>query len=188
MFALIALGGNFPNGTLTPLQTQIAAIKDIKALGFTALKASRFFQSPAFPAGAGPDYVNSALCVARPDMGDAVALLQQLAKIEADHGRERHHRWGGRSLDLDLLAFGDRILPDTQSFRAWADLDISLAAQTAPDRLILPHPRLHERAFVLAPLMDISPDWRHPVFGKTVREMYAALPDESRSGVIALKA
>lgn len=187
MFALIALGGNFPNGTLTPQQTQVAAIKDIHALGLRVIKASRFFQSAAFPAGSGPDYINSALMIA-PILGmGAVATLAHLAQIESNHGRKRAQRWGGRTLDLDLLAFGDQILPDVEGFRAWADLDISLAAKTAPDHLILPHPRLHERAFVLAPLMDIAPDWHHPVLGKTVQQMYQALPDAARASVFALK-
>ena len=53
----------------------------------------------------------------------------------------------------------------------------------APDQLILPHPRMQDRAFVLVPMMDICPDWRHPILGTTVREMVAALPEADREAV-----
>jgi 2-amino-4-hydroxy-6-hydroxymethyldihydropteridine diphosphokinase len=139
---------------------------------------SRLFSTPAFPPGSGPDYVNAALAVAT-DL-DPEALLGRLHAIEEAFGRRRALRWGPRSLDLDLIAVDDAILPDRATFDAWAALPLAEQMTRAPDRLILPHPRLHERAFVLVPLLDVAPDWRHPVIGRSVREMCAALPAELR--------
>jgi 2-amino-4-hydroxy-6-hydroxymethyldihydropteridine diphosphokinase len=148
----------------------------------TQLRRSRFWRTPAFPPGAGPDFVNAAAAFAW--AGDAAALLDLLHEIEAAHGRRRHARWEARVIDLDLIAVGDDVLPDLATYRHWAALSPDAAAREMPDRLILPHPRLAERGFVLAPLNDIAPDWRHPVTGATVAEMLQALPPEAMEGVV----
>ncbi len=88
-----------------------------------------------------------------------------------------------RTLDIDLLAMGDSVLPDASTQDAWRGLAPDLQSREAPDQLILPHPRLQDRAFVLAPLADIEPDWVHPRTGRSVREMLAALPAEDRDAV-----
>jgi 2-amino-4-hydroxy-6-hydroxymethyldihydropteridine diphosphokinase len=110
-------------------------------------------------------------------------MLALLHRVEAVFGRRREMRWGGRTLDLDLIAMGARILPDRAGFEAWRSLTPEAQQSHAPDRLILPHPRLHERAFVLVPLAEVAPDWVHPVLGCSVREMLAALPEAARDTV-----
>lgn len=187
MFTLVALGGNLPNGLTPPLQTILAAISDIQNIGFAVKNCSNFYQTPAFPAGSGPDYVNCAVQLEAHADITPQQVLGHLAAVEAAHGRTRAQRWGGRTLDLDLLACDDQVLPDLAEFHAWADLNAARAATIAPQQLILPHPRLHERAFVLVPLMDIAADWVHPVLGKSVRQMHDALPQGDRASVIALK-
>jgi 2-amino-4-hydroxy-6-hydroxymethyldihydropteridine diphosphokinase len=178
---LIALGGNLPGEGGGADQTLRAALDDIAASGLKVLAVSRFFDTPCFPAGAGPDYVNAAARLA----GDKTPqqVLDILHRIEARHGRKRLQRWGMRTLDLDLLAAEDRVLPDAATQTAWRDLPAERQAQDMPDRLILPHPRLQDRAFVLVPLCDVAPDWVHPLTGQTVAQMCAALSPADREAV-----
>ena len=86
-------------------------------------------------------------------------------------GRQRVVRWGQRTLDLDLLAYGDEVAPDLAGYLQWRDLPLEAQSSAAPDQLILPHPRLQDRAFVLVPMADIVPDWRHPVTGHSTTRM-----------------
>ena len=181
MRQLIALGGNQPSAVGDPAQTLHAAIKQISFLGVEVERVSTFYQTPSFPPGSGRDFVNAAIAVrsglAAPD------LLALLHEVERHFGRERLHRWGARTLDLDLIANGDRIVPDAATFDHWRGLTLDQQKTEAPTQLILPHPRLQDRAFVLVPLADIAPDWRHPVLGLTVLEMLARLPAEEPAEV-----
>ena len=110
-------------------------------------------------------------------------LLDILHEIEAIFGRRRDSRWGGRVLDLDLLAFGNQISPSLPKYTKWRDLPMSDQLKQAPNEMILPHPRIQDRGFVLAPLIDIVPKWRHPISGLTVIEMYADLPEYYRQDI-----
>ncbi len=117
---------------------------------------------------------------------DPAGVLDVLHGIEADLGRVRPRRWAPRVCDLDLLAAGEEILPDAETVRRWMELSPEDAGSEAPEELILPHPRMHERSFVLVPLADVAPGWRHPITGRTVAEMVAALPEQARREVVPL--
>ncbi|MCY4180325.1 MAG: 2-amino-4-hydroxy-6-hydroxymethyldihydropteridine diphosphokinase [Litoreibacter sp.] len=181
----IALGANATSSIGTPLLTIKGVILSLADDSLSISKVSRFYATPAFPAGSGPDFVNAVL-EARTSLS-ATDLLARLHHVEAELGRERHERWGARVIDLDLLSYGDLIYPDRESFAYWFDLPLEAQKQTAPEGLILPHPRIQDRAFVLGPLCDIAPDWHHPVLGRSARELFDALPLEDRESLKPLK-
>lgn len=153
--AAIALGGNLGDSQRI-LSEAVEAIDG--ARGIRVLARSHLYKTaPVGPPQ--PDYLNA--CLTIETMLSARSLLHQLLRIENQFGRVRQERWGARSLDLDLLLFGDQIIDSPG--------------------LTVPHPRLHERAFVLVPLMDVASQWQHPIFGKTIAQLLDDLPAVSSS-------
>lgn len=137
VLAYIGLGSNLEH----PRQQVESAVAAIATLPATRLlRQSRWYQSAAIGPGEQPDYVNGAVLIAT-DL-EPQALLSQLQAIEAAHGRQRLIHWGARTLDLDLLLYGEQ--------------------QISTANLQVPHPRLQERNFVLYPLADLSPDLHLP--------------------------
>jgi 2-amino-4-hydroxy-6-hydroxymethyldihydropteridine diphosphokinase len=178
---LIALGGNLEGESGPPEAAILSAIDEVGREIGPVTARSLLYRTPCFPAGAGPDYVNAAI---RLEGGGAPeAILAALHRIEARHGRARTQRWGMRTLDLDLLAVGDLVLPDVAGQGAWRALAPDQQQMRAPDELILPHPRMQDRAFVLVPLADVAADWVHPALGLSVAEMCARLPYADRAEV-----
>jgi 2-amino-4-hydroxy-6-hydroxymethyldihydropteridine diphosphokinase len=183
MQLLVALGANLPFEGEPPATTLRRASKALAEEGFVVLAVSRFYATPCFPAGAGPDYVNAAAVLDDGSEGDLASVLLRLHDVEEKFGRKRLQRWGMRTLDIDLLAAGDSVLPDAETQDFWRKLALNEQKTAAPDQLILPHPRLQDRAFVLVPLADVAPDWLHPRTGQSVSEMLEALPKADRDAV-----
>jgi 2-amino-4-hydroxy-6-hydroxymethyldihydropteridine diphosphokinase len=152
---LVGIGSNLAApGYRSPRDTAMAAVAQLPAIGVAIVARSPWYLSEPVPASDQPWFVNGVVEIATelppPE------LLARLLALEAQFGRERGARDAARTLDLDLLDYDGREC-------------------STPD-LVLPHPRLHERRFVLAPLCDIVPDWRHPRLGLSAAELLAGLP------------
>ncbi len=148
---LIALGSNLGDrcAVLTEAIRQLAAHPDIHLL----TRSAWFHTQPVGgPTGQGA-FVNAAVRVETSLAPEA--LWEVLHGIEQQLGRERRERWAARRVDLDLLLYGERVLRTPQ--------------------LTIPHPRMHERLFVLEPLAELAPHAMHPVLKKTVRELLDGL-------------
>lgn len=158
---LLGIGANLPGPDgASPLEMcHRAAIALDRLPGLRLRGLSRWFRSAPIPAAAQPDFVNGIAHLEGP--ADPAALLAALHAVEATAGRTRSVPNAARVLDLDIIAMGDLV-------------------RTAPDP-VLPHPRAHLRAFVLLPLLDVAPDWVHPILGLGARELLAALPPQDIS-------
>jgi 2-amino-4-hydroxy-6-hydroxymethyldihydropteridine diphosphokinase len=163
---LISIGSNLPGtGGASPLETCRWAVTRLDALPDLRLAAlSRWYSTAPVPPSSQPAYVN-AVAVLRVAPGatepDPTVLLAWLQAIEADAGRLRSVPNAARTLDLDIIAMGDG----------------GLMVRAAPDP-VLPHPRAHLRAFVLVPLLDVAPNWVHPVLRRPAAQLLAALPPQ----------
>lgn len=155
----VALGANLPGTLGAPRATCEAALAMLEARGINILRCSRWYRTAPVPVSDQPWYVNAVVMV---ETGLPPAqLLDVLHEIEEALGRVRTVANAARVIDLDLLAYRDRI--------------------AGPPGPVLPHPRLHERAFVLLPLRDVAPVWRHPVSGAHIEALIAALPPDQHT-------
>ena len=156
---LIGLGGNLDSPRWgSPRQTLEAALRALVREDLHVAACSSYYASEPVPSSDQPWFVNAVAALASP-LGPA-ELLARLQRVEAEFGRVRGARNAPRTLDLDLLDHDGRLI------------------ETAD--LVLPHPRLHLRRFVLMPLAEIARDWRHPRVGLTAAELLARLDTGER--------
>jgi 2-amino-4-hydroxy-6-hydroxymethyldihydropteridine diphosphokinase len=152
---LVGIGSNLAAPRFgSPQRTVIAALAQLSAVGAAILRCSRLYLSQPVPPSDQPWYVNAVAIVET--RLSPLALLDKLLALEARFGRRRSVPNAARTLDLDLLDYDGR--------------------RIATEPLLLPHPRLHERRFVLAPLAEIAPGWRHPLLLLTAAELLRRLP------------
>ncbi len=164
---IIGIGANLPGpGNFPPRATCGRALERLEGAGIRIAKRSGWFISRPLPASAQPWFVNGVAAVET--ALDPAALMAALLACEAGLGRRRSAANEARIIDLDII-----------------DYDGLVTAGLGGPRL--PHPRLEGRAFVLLPLAEIAPGWRHPVSGVTIVELIAALPEADR-GSAAIKA
>lgn len=152
--AFIGYGANLPHERHgSPRQTLTAALRQLTSDDFAFVAQSAWYQSAPVPISDQPWYINGVAKVAT--HLDAETLLDLLHRTESEFGRTRSVPNAARPIDLDLLDFDGQIVPGPG--------------------LVLPHPRLHLRAFVLLPLREIAPDWKHPVTGDSIDRLIDAL-------------
>jgi 2-amino-4-hydroxy-6-hydroxymethyldihydropteridine diphosphokinase len=156
----LGVGANLPSAKfLSPRETLEAAMADLGKQGVVSVGVSRWYESAPVPLSDQPWYVNAVYRVETDH--DAATLLAKLHSMEDEYGRVRGVVNAARVIDLDLLDFRGEV-------------------RDGSDGPNLPHPRLHERAFVLYPLRDLAPDWRYPASGATIDSLIAALdPDQT---------
>jgi 2-amino-4-hydroxy-6-hydroxymethyldihydropteridine diphosphokinase len=158
VIAYIGLGANLgdPRRQLAEALAQLAAVEEVEVL-----KVSRFYLNPPLGPPDQPWYVNAAAQL-RTRL-EPEELLRVLRQVEENLGRVRGERWGPRIIDLDLLLYNGVIM-------------------SGPE-LVLPHPEMHRRAFVLIPLAEVAPQAWHPLLEKTVAELLMEVDETARNQV-----
>ena len=155
---LLGIGANLPRPDgASPLASCRDAVAALRALpGYAVCAVSPWYETAPVPPSGQPPYVNGAIRLEGP--AEPERLLARLHAMEAALGRVRSVANAARPLDLDIIAIGDLI-----------------RTNPAP---VLPHPRAHLRAFVLRPLADVAPHWRHPILGQRAADLLAAVSDQ----------
>ena len=181
-FILLALGANRPGLWGPPQETFTRSIVVLKRVGIQIVAKSQIYQTDPVGGPGRASYVNAVVLVRTSLPPTKVLIL--VKQIERAAGRHTRGRWAPRPLDIDIL--DDRSL--TLGWRHRRDARLpAMAAKRRPNRpelavphLVLPHPRMHLRAFVLVPLLDVAPTWRHPVLGLSGRTLLQALRVQRR--------
>ena len=165
----IALGSNLETENMDRLEILNKALEYFPMFSISLIKVSSFWESKSYPNKNQPNFIN-AVCEVQSILNPHQTLCS-LKKIEIILGRKVNSRWGSRVLDLDILASGSLILPNLRIYNKWLKMPLQHQIQNQPNQLILPHPRIQDRLFVLKPLSEIDPIWIHPVLNKKPYEL-----------------
>ncbi len=149
---IFALGANLPGPYRSPDQLLEAAVRELLRSDLRRARRSSIWRSAAWPDPTQPEYRNLVVMAQTPRSPGE--LLRMALDLEASFGRVRGAPNAPRTLDVDLIAYGRRLIDEPG--------------------LIVPHPRAHQRLFVMGPLAEVAPDWRHPVSGLTAAELAAS--------------
>ena len=148
----LLLGSNLGNRQLFLKQ----AIAFIEAQVGNVVKYSGIYETKSWGKTDAPDYLNQVLLVKT--LLEPITLLKELLKIELLLGRKREEKWGSRTMDIDILFYGDEIINEPE--------------------LNIPHPQLHNRRFTLEPLVELAPSLMHPALQKTLKQLKDELQDD----------
>jgi len=159
---LVAIGANYPGPWGAPSETIHRALHELDGQGISLLSVSRLYETAAVGRAGQPPYVNAVVVIETTMPPEA--LLRRLKEIERGAGRRGGSPWGPRTLDLDILDYKRRI----QNWQGPAPR----FARAGRRPLVLPHPWIEKRPFVLRPLLDVAPDWRHPVTKVAASELW----------------
>ena len=155
---LVALGSNMPGPWGSPRETVLRAIGELNQFPLKLVAVSQLLKTKAFGIENQPDFINAVAVIETALAPES--LLRKLHMIERAAGRTRRRRWGPRTLDLDLLAYHE--IKKRQE-------------GLAQKLLVLPHPGIAQRDFVLKPLLEVAPRWRNPASKKNVKDMLRVL-------------
>ena len=180
---LLALGANRAGAWGPPAKTLERARRELSGAGLRIRASSHLYHTVPLGPGRQPSYLNAVLLVEA--HVPPAALLRLIKRLECLAGRRLGARWGPRCLDIDILDFAGRRLggPPRLGGPRRRGGPGRLGAQLAPRRLVLPHPEMHRRAFVLVPLLEVDPHWQHPTLSASGRALLEGLPATGRRGV-----
>ncbi|HCM84099.1 MAG TPA: 2-amino-4-hydroxy-6-hydroxymethyldihydropteridine diphosphokinase [Alphaproteobacteria bacterium] len=150
---LVALGSNLPSSLGSPAENVRKAVKLLAANDFKIIARGDLYETAPVPVSDQPNFINTVIQI--DFSGTPERALEICLNVEREMGRVRGQRNEARIIDIDLIAWDNKVMSGN---------------------LILPHPRLHERAFVLYPLCDIAPEWVHPLMQRNAAELKVALP------------
>ena len=171
---IISLGSNVTSWWGNSDTTILQALIELEKLSIRIMRFSRLYRTQPYGLANQPDFTNAAALVHT--SRSPTALLTLLKRIEARAGRRSSRRWGPRPLDLDIIDYNGRILN-------WSKGNKQVFKHGAQS-LILPHPGVQVRPFVLMPLLDVAPNWHHPVFGLSAAQLMKRLEFASDGQVI----
>ena len=164
---LIGMGANLLHPRYgEPINSLKAAVETLKEKGIEVTHQSSWYRTEPVPISDQPWFVNAVLAVSTELK--MLELLQLLHSVEQKFGRVREVKWEARVLDLDLLAYNGEVSENQDQTKAG----------------VVPHPHMHERGFVLAPLCEICPRWCHPVSGRTATELFDAIKDSQTFEIV----
>jgi 2-amino-4-hydroxy-6-hydroxymethyldihydropteridine diphosphokinase len=171
---VVGLGANCSGAWGSPVETIAQALGEIERRGIAVLAVSPFYATAAVGNARQPPYVNAVALLDTNLPPDA--LLRVLKEIERRAGRRGGRPWGPRSLDIDIIDYKGLV-------RHWRGASGEFA-RPGPRPLVLPHPLAHRRPFVLRPLLDIAPNWRHPALGLNARELWRLISKQGQGAVM----
>ena len=183
---VVVLGSNLSSEFGNSAETLKKCVDEIRSNpSIECLLESNWYISSSFLSKRDPRYVN--VGISFDTKLKPIELLNFTSGLENKYGRKRRERWGPRTCDIDILLCDQQILPSKLYFSKWLNLNFSDQISLVPNKLILPHPKCHLRNFVLYPILQIDPNWSHPILKKNVQILINKLSLKSRIQITRLR-